>query len=204
MFDSGPRFEIPGIGVVGLEVEVRVRVLVRLLVHRVFERVALAQRAVAMVVVVHPLIGGRRLLRDRLQRRMRTQQRHRRGQAVVGDAEHADLAVVVRRRSSPASRSSRRRRSSRSSLSGSRGRPSTTARRCLPIRTGRAGSGRRRCSRRAPARCSDPSAGARRRSPARRTACGGTGSAAARRALVGVKITVSSLMPSRTGTITLR
>ena len=91
-----PEVEVPGIRVVGFEIEVRIRVLVRLLVHGILERVALAQRAVAMVVVVHPLIGGRRLLRDRGQRRMRPQQRHRRCQAVVRDTEHPDLAVVVR------------------------------------------------------------------------------------------------------------
>ena len=72
-----PERQVPGISVVRLEAEMCVRVLVRLLVHGVLERVALTQRAVAMVVVVHPLIGRRRLLGDRRQRRMWLEQRHR-------------------------------------------------------------------------------------------------------------------------------
>ena len=75
MFESGPEREIPGVAVVGIEVEVRVLVLVRLLQHRVLERIALAHRAVAMVVVVHPLVHGRGLLAHRLERRMRMEQR---------------------------------------------------------------------------------------------------------------------------------
>ena len=73
----------------------RVLVLVGLLHDGIFEVVALAQRAVAVVVVVHPLIDGRGLLADRLERRMRMQQRERGGEPVVGDAEHSDLAIVI-------------------------------------------------------------------------------------------------------------
>ena len=74
----------------------RIFVLVRLLEHAVLERVALAQRAIAMEVVVHPLIHRRRLLADRLQRRMRVQQRHSRRQAIVGNPIHANLPIIVR------------------------------------------------------------------------------------------------------------
>ncbi len=87
--------EIPLVGVVGFEIEVRVLVLVGLLHDRVFEVVALAQRAEAVVVVVHPLVDGRGLLADGLERGMRMQQGERGRQAIVGDAEHSDLPVVV-------------------------------------------------------------------------------------------------------------
>ena len=88
--------EIPLVSIVRFEIEMRIRVLIGLLHDRVFKVVALAQRAEAVVVVVHPLIDGRGLLADRLQRRMRMKQRERSGQAIVGDAVHPDLAVVVR------------------------------------------------------------------------------------------------------------
>ena len=51
-----PEVEIPLVSVVGFEVEMRVLVLVGLLHHGVFKVVALAQGAVAVEVVVHPLI----------------------------------------------------------------------------------------------------------------------------------------------------
>ena len=72
-----------------------VLVFVRLLHHRVFEIVAFAQGAVAMVVVVHPLIDGRGLLADRLQRRVRMQKGKRGCQAIVRNTVHPDFAVVV-------------------------------------------------------------------------------------------------------------
>ena len=58
--DVGERaeVEIPLVGVVGVEVEVGVLLFVGLLHHGVFEIVTLAQRAVAVIVVVHPLVGG--------------------------------------------------------------------------------------------------------------------------------------------------
>ena len=88
--------QIPLVGVVGAEVEMGIGRLARLLQDGVLEVVALAQRAVAVVVVVHPLVGRRRLFADRLERRMRHEQRHRRREAVVRDAVHPDVAVVVR------------------------------------------------------------------------------------------------------------
>ena len=88
--------EIPGIGVVDLECEVGVLELVRLLEDGVLERIALAQRTVAVIVVVHPLVDRRRLLAHGLEGRMRVQQRQRGGQPVVRHAVHAHLAVVVR------------------------------------------------------------------------------------------------------------
>ena len=75
--------EIPREGVVDVELEVRVRVLVRFLEHAVLERVALAERAEVMHVVVHPPVHGRCLLAHRLECGMRLQQGHRRGQPVV-------------------------------------------------------------------------------------------------------------------------
>ncbi len=95
MFESGPRFEIPLVGVVCLEFEVRVLVLVGLLHHGVFKSVALAQRAEAVHVVVHPLVHGRGLLADRLERGMRMKKRHGGRQPVIGNAVHSNLAVVV-------------------------------------------------------------------------------------------------------------
>ena len=68
--------------------------LVGLLEHGVLECVALAQRPVAVVVVVHPLIDRSGLLAHRLQRGVRMQQRQRGGQTVVRHARHADVAVV--------------------------------------------------------------------------------------------------------------
>ena len=48
-----------------------------------------------MHVVVHPLIDGRSLFADGFQRGMRMKKSQRGGEAVVGDAKHSDLAVVV-------------------------------------------------------------------------------------------------------------
>ena len=73
----------------------RVGVLVGLFHHRVFKVVAFAERAVAVIVVIHPLIDGRSLLAHCFQRGMRMQQRQRGGQAVVGDSVHSDFAAVV-------------------------------------------------------------------------------------------------------------
>ncbi len=87
--------EIPLIGVVGLEVEVRVLVLVGLLHDSVLEVVAFAQGAVAVVVVIHPLIDRRRLLTYSFQSRMRMQQGEGRRQAVIRDAPHTHFAIVV-------------------------------------------------------------------------------------------------------------
>ena len=53
---QGTESQIPRVGVVSVEVEMSVRVLVRLLQNRVLDGVALAQGAVTMHVVVHPLI----------------------------------------------------------------------------------------------------------------------------------------------------
>ena len=88
--------QVPVVGVVDVEVEVRVLELVRLLVDGVLERVTLAQRAVSMIVVVHPLVGRRRLLADGLERRMRHEQRHRRRQPIVRHAVDPHATIVVR------------------------------------------------------------------------------------------------------------
>ena len=73
----------------------RVGVLVGLFHHRVFKVVAFAERAVAVVVVIHPLIDGRGLFTHGFQCWMRMQQRQRGGQAVVGDSVHSHFAAVV-------------------------------------------------------------------------------------------------------------
>ena len=95
--DVGERaeIEIPLVGVIYLEVEVGVLVLVGLLHNGVFEVIAFAQCAVAMIIVVHPLIDGRGLLADRLERGMRMEQCQRCREAIVGDAIHSDFAVIV-------------------------------------------------------------------------------------------------------------
>ena len=66
-----------------------------LLHHGVLEGIAQAEGAVAVHVVVHPLVHRRGLFGDRFQRGMRMEQGERGGKAVVGDAEDADAAVVV-------------------------------------------------------------------------------------------------------------
>ena len=48
-----------------------------------------------MHVVVHPLVDGRCLLADRLERRVRLEQRHPGGHPIVRDAVHPHFAVVV-------------------------------------------------------------------------------------------------------------
>src|SRR5437762_2109404 len=87
--------QIPLIGVVSLEFKVRVGVFVGLLHHRVFKVVTFAQRAVAVIVVIHPLVDRRSLLAHGFQCWMRMQQRKRGGQAVVGDSVHSHFAAVV-------------------------------------------------------------------------------------------------------------
>src|SRR2546428_12303 len=62
--------------------------------HRVLERITLAQRPVAMHVVVHPLVHGRRLLAHRFEGRVGVEQRQGGGESVIRHAEHADVAVV--------------------------------------------------------------------------------------------------------------
>ena len=96
--DIGERaeIEIPLIGVVRLEFEVRILVLVGLFEHGVFKIVTLAQRAIAMVVVVHPLVDGRGLFADGLEGRVRVQEREPGGQTIVGDSIHPDLSRVVK------------------------------------------------------------------------------------------------------------
>src|SRR5580765_5471628 len=90
-----PKIQVPLVGIVGLELKVSVLVLVGLLHDGVFEIVALTKRSVAVIVVVHPLIHGRSLLAHGFESGMGMEQRQRGGQAVVGNAVHADLAVVV-------------------------------------------------------------------------------------------------------------
>src|SRR2546427_1856844 len=48
--------EIPLVGIVNFKIEIGVLIFVRLFKHGIFEVVALAQRAVAVIVIVHPLI----------------------------------------------------------------------------------------------------------------------------------------------------
>ena len=86
--------QVPGIAVVRLEGEMGVLVLVGLLEHGILEGVALPQRAVPVVVVVHPLVHRGRLLADRSEGGVRVQQGQGGGQAVVRHPEHADVAVV--------------------------------------------------------------------------------------------------------------
>src|SRR2546422_1351255 len=63
----------------------------RLLEHRVLERIALAQRAVAVHVVVHPLVHGRGLLADRFEGRVGVKQRQGSGESVVRDRKSTRL-----------------------------------------------------------------------------------------------------------------
>ncbi len=91
-----PEIEIPLVSVVSLEIEMSVLVLVGLLHHGIFKVVTLAQGAVAVVIVVHPLIHGRGLLADGFQRRVRVKKGERGRQSVVGNTVHADVPVVVR------------------------------------------------------------------------------------------------------------
>src|SRR5580704_4988049 len=95
--DIGERteIEIPLEGVVGFEIEMGVLVFVGLLEHRIFEVVTLAQSAVAVIVVVHPLIDGGGLLADGFQRGVRMKKSERGGESVVGDAVHAFVAIFV-------------------------------------------------------------------------------------------------------------
>ena len=96
--DVGERaeIEIPLVSVVSLEIEMGVLVLVGLLHHGVFKVVTLAQRAVAVVIVIHPLIDGRGLFAHGFQRRVRVKKSERGRQAVVGNTVHANVPVVVR------------------------------------------------------------------------------------------------------------
>ncbi len=91
-----PEIEIPLVSVVSLEIEMGVLVLVGLLHHGIFKVVTLAQGAVAVVIVVHPLIYGRGLLADGFQRRVRVEKSERGRQPVIGNAVHANVPVVVR------------------------------------------------------------------------------------------------------------
>src|SRR5215469_9736675 len=93
---KGSQIQVPLVRVIGLKIEMRVLVLVGLLHDGVFEVVALAQRTVTVIIVVHPLINRRRLLTDGSERRMRMEQGERSRQPVVGNAVHSDLATVVR------------------------------------------------------------------------------------------------------------
>ena len=54
------------------------------------------ERAVVIDVVAHVVVGGRRLRRRRLQRRMRVDDARRDVEAGLRDADHAGAAVVVR------------------------------------------------------------------------------------------------------------
>src|SRR6266852_9899616 len=85
--DVGERteIEIPLVRVVRLEIEVRVLVLISLLQDGVFEVVALAERSIAVIVVVHPLIDGRGLLADSLERGVWVEKSEGGGQTVVGN-----------------------------------------------------------------------------------------------------------------------
>ncbi|MDX6461650.1 MAG: hypothetical protein QOE55_5347 [Acidobacteriaceae bacterium] len=93
---EGPKVQVPLIGVIGIEVEVRIRVLIGLFQHRVLEGIALAQRSVAVHIVVHPLVHRRSLFADCLQRRVRMQQRQPCRQSVVRHPIDAHSAVVMR------------------------------------------------------------------------------------------------------------
>ena len=87
--------EIPLVGVVGLEIKMHVLVLIGLLHDGIFEVVALAQRAVAMVVVVHPLVDRGSLLADRFEGWVGLKKCERGRQAVVGDPIHTYFPIIV-------------------------------------------------------------------------------------------------------------
>src|SRR5215831_9675908 len=74
----------------------RVLVLVSLFHHGVLEGIAFAQGAVAMIVIVHPLIDRGGLLTDGFERWVGIKKRKSRGQTVIRDSVHAHLAVVIR------------------------------------------------------------------------------------------------------------
>ena len=143
MFDSGPSARY-GIGVVGFEVEC---VLACLSACSSAFRTRNSRAARRSDDRRSSTDRRADLLRDRFQRRVQAQQGHRRGEAVV-DTPTCRPCRCCWRHSSPAVDRVVG-RWSRWSPSGSRCRPSTTARRCLPIRIGRGDSGRRRCRRRA-------------------------------------------------------
>src|SRR5579884_1363619 len=63
-------FAIPVVSVEDVEREMRIGILVGLFHNGVFERVTQAERAVTMEIVIHPLIGGRGLFGDSLERGM--------------------------------------------------------------------------------------------------------------------------------------
>ncbi len=90
-----PEPQVPLERVPAIELEGRAS-LGRLHEGDVFEAVAEAEGAVVVEIVAQELIGGGRLRRDGLEGRMRVEHRHHGEPAAVGDAEHADAAVVVR------------------------------------------------------------------------------------------------------------
>src|SRR5262249_30384315 len=96
--DIGERtkIEIRAVCVIGLELEMRVFILVSLFHYGVLEGIAFAQRAVAVHVIVHPLINWGSLLTDGFERRVGMKQRKSGGQAVIRDSEHSHFAIVVR------------------------------------------------------------------------------------------------------------
>ena len=86
--------------------------------RHIFKPVAQPKRPVVMKIVAQKHIGGRSLFARGFQRRMRLHQRHRGEPAAVGDAQQSRAAVVVRARSSAASRWCRRYRCLRRSNCG--------------------------------------------------------------------------------------
>jgi len=65
------KIQIPLESIVSLEFKVCIFVFVRLFEHRIFEIVAFTQRAVTVIVVVHPLVHGGSLFADRFKSGMR-------------------------------------------------------------------------------------------------------------------------------------
>src|SRR4029079_5439745 len=69
--------EIPRIGVVSFEDKICIFILISLLKDGIFKSIALAQRSVVMIVVVHPLINRRGLLADGFEGRVGLQKSQR-------------------------------------------------------------------------------------------------------------------------------
>ena len=86
----------PIVGVKDIELEVSIDVSVCLFHDGVFERVTEAESALAMEVIIHPLIGGRGLFGDSFERGMRMQESQGGGQAQIGNAVDPHAAIVLR------------------------------------------------------------------------------------------------------------
>ncbi len=89
-----PERGVPLEGIVAVELKIEIRGAG---FHhgRILQAVAQPERSVVMEIVTQELVGGRRLLGNRLERRVRVEHGHHRQPATVRDAEHACTPVVV-------------------------------------------------------------------------------------------------------------